>query len=296
MPYPQNFQVAQAVEQIVRDEGAIPATIAVLNGVPHVGLTPDELHDLAKNQHDVVKASTRDLAYIIASHKTASTTVASTMRIAQLANIEIFATGGIGGVHRGAETTFDISNDLIELGRIPILVVCAGIKSILDIPKSLEYLETQGVPIIGFQTKAFPSFFTNDSGHTTPCFAKNADDAARIFYYQRQICSTVGSIVAVPNPEPADSHVIQTAIDSALLAAEKMNIRGNAMTPFLLSRIEKITEGHSLHANIALIKNNAKVAGQIAKAYKALQSNDSVKSSASSSSSSSLNPAVNSRK
>lgn len=268
MPYPQNLHVAQELEAIVRTAGAAPATIAVINNNPCIGLDADELLLLARDQKQVLKASTRDLSFVCSpSHgkaRHAATTVASTMRLAQLAGISIFATGGLGGVHRGAEVSMDISADLIELGRTPVTVVCAGIKSILDVAKSLEVLETQGVPVIGFGTDSFPAFFTNDSGLKVPARVDNIFQAAEMIWTQQALQGREGMVIAVPNPHPANAQVIQSAIDNALMQAERMGIRGNAITPFLLEAIEKLTKGKSLESNIALVKNNVRVAAEIA--------------------------------
>jgi pseudouridine-5'-phosphate glycosidase/pseudouridine kinase len=270
MPYPQNLQVAKELENVVRAGGAVPATIAVIHGVPRIGLSEEHLTLLAKNQHEVKKASTRDLAYVCAKGLHAATTVASTMKLASLANIHVFATGGVGGVHRGAETTMDISADLIELSRTPVTVVCAGIKSILDIPKSLEVLETQGVPVMGYQTESFPAFFTNNSGYFAPGIIRHPKEVAQMIVNNEEMKISSGIVVAVPNPQPADETMINDAISEALQEAEKNGIKGAAITPFLLGKIERITGGKSLEANIALVKNNTKIATEIACHYVAL--------------------------
>lgn len=264
MPYPQNLVVARELESIVRSKGVVPATIAIMEGVPCIGLTDEQLQTLAKDQKTVVKASTRDLAYVIATKKTGATTVASTMRLAHMAGIKIFATGGLGGVHPGGESTMDISTDLIELGRTPVAIVCAGIKSILDISRSLEVLETQGVPVVGYETDVFPAFFTNHSGFKVHARADSAEDAARILQTQFQVAGDVGAVIAVPNPQPADGEQVSKAIQQALQEAEDQHITGNAITPFLLERIEQLTEGQSLKANIALVKHNVDTACDIA--------------------------------
>lgn len=279
MPYPKNLEVARDLESIVRSAGAVPATIAIMHGVPTIGLTADQLHVLAKDQKQVIKASTRDLAYVTASGKMGATTVASTMRLAHLAGIKVFATGGIGGVHRGAESTMDVSTDLIELGRVPVAVVCAGIKSILDIPKSLEVLETQGVPVIGFQTQQFPSFFTNTSGMQVHARADSPGDVARMLFAQDVLCPQIGSVIAVPNPTPADPVLINLAIQEALAEADRRGIAGNAITPFLLEKIEALTRGQSLSANIALVRNNVRVATAIAMEYALMKTSSSDHSS-----------------
>lgn len=264
MPYPQNLAVARELESIVRRKGAVPATIAIMEGVPCIGLTDEQLQTLARDQKQVVKASTRDLAFVVAAKKHGATTVASTMRLAHLAGISIFATGGLGGVHRGAETTMDVSTDLIELGRTPVTVVCAGIKSILDVPKSLEVLETQGVPVVGFQTDVFPAFFTNDSGIKMHARADDAEAVARLLHAQRRLCPQVGAVLAVPNPQPADGAAVSAAIAAALAEADRRGVSGNAITPFLLERIEQLTGGASLAANIALVQHNVGVACDVA--------------------------------
>lgn len=241
-----------------------------------------------------MKASRRDIAYAIANQRTAATTVASTMILAHqaglsisnavestcklnfLAGIKIFATGGIGGVHRGAEKTFDISADLVELGRTPVTVVCAGVKSILDIPKTLEYLETQGVPVLGYLTKSFPAFFTNDSGIESPLCVPDASIVASMILNAEVLNISHGMVVGVPNPTPADGSLIQQAIDGALKDAESKGIKGNAATPFLLAAIERISGGKSLDANIALVMNNARVAAEIATEYSKLKNSQSI--------------------
>eukprot|EP00981_Chlorochromonas_danica_P006856 scaffold1498_cov180-Ochromonas_danica.AAC.7 len=268
MPYPQNLECALQIEELVRSEGAIPATVALMDGVPHVGLTHDQLFLLAKNQAQVKKASTKDLGYCMAKGFTAATTVASTMTLAHQANIRVFATGGIGGVHRGVEETMDISADLFELSHTPVTVVCAGIKSILDIAKSLEVLETYAVPVLGYRTTTFPAFFTNDSGISVSQLAQSSDEVARImFSHYDQLRLSSGMVVAVPNPQPADSVLINHAIQEALHVAKQSHITGAEITPFLLSYIEKLTHGMSLQSNIALVENNARIATQIAKDY-----------------------------
>lgn len=279
MPYPRNLEVAKTLENVVREGGAVPATIAVIHGVPRIGLSEEHLTLLAKNQHEVKKASTRDLAYVCAKGLHAATTVASTMKLASLANIRVFATGGIGGVHRGAETTMDVSADLIELSRTPVTVVCAGIKSILDIPKSLEVLETQGVPVMGYQTESFPAFFTNNSGYFAPGIIRHSKEVAQMIVNNEQMRISSGIVVAVPNPQPADEILINNAIAEALHEADKQGIKGAAITPFLLGKIERITEGKSLDANIALVTNNTKIATEIACHYMALSKSISKDSS-----------------
>jgi pseudouridine-5'-phosphate glycosidase len=267
MPHPQNLEMAQAVEAIVRAEGAVPATIAVVAGRVRVGLDDAELERFASAK-DVAKASRRDLAASVTAQATAGTTVAATMTIAAAAGIEVFGTGGIGGVHRGAETTFDISADLIELGRSPVAVVCAGCKSILDIGKTLEVLEAQGVPVVGYRTDAFPAFFARTSGYRLDhCRDTPAEVAA--------LGSASGILVANPIPEadalPADE--IEARIAAACREAEAAGVAQKDVTPYLLDRINTLTGGQSLKANIALVKNNVAVAAKIAVALTRLPRN-----------------------
>ncbi|GGA50780.1 pseudouridine-5'-phosphate glycosidase [Pelagibacterium lentulum] len=268
MPYPQNLETALAVEKVVRDNGAIPATIAVMGGKLCVGVAGDDLETLARTGLDAAKASRRDLAAILAKGKTAGTTVATTMQIAALAGIKIFATGGIGGVHRGAETTFDISADLTELSQTPVAVVCAGAKSILDIGKTLEVLETNGVPVIGYGTDAFPAFFARESGYPVDYRADTAEEVARLIAIQSDLGMAGGVLVANPIPEAdaLEADEINARIASAIADAEAQGVTRKDLTPYLLNRIFELTDGKSLVANIALVKNNAAVAAQIAAA------------------------------
>ncbi|ORE10945.1 indigoidine synthase A-like protein [Rhizopus microsporus var. microsporus] len=267
MPYPQNVETARSVEAIVREQGAIPATIAILNGKVHIGLNDDQLDYFGKNGPAAIKASRRDLPVVLAQGKSGATTVASTMILARAAGISVFVTGGIGGVHRGASESFDISADLTELGRTPVAVVCAGVKSILDIPKTLEVLETQGVTVatIG-TTRQFPAFYTANSGFDSPYHVETAQDAAKIILANHELQMNSGVVFAVPIPKEsaADTKSIQEAIDTAIAEARAENIKGKEETPFLLKRITELTKGESLSANIALVKNNAKIGGQIA--------------------------------
>lgn len=269
MPYPLNLEVAKEVEEVIRRNNAIPATIAIIHGVPHVGLSDSQLEILARNKESMIrKASTRDLGFICANKLTAATTVASTMRFAHCVGISVFATGGIGGVHRGAEVSMDVSADLIELSRTPVTVVCAGIKSILDIPKSLEVLETYGVPVLGYKSEQFPAFYHNNSGISSPLVANSSAEIASIMQYNALCGHNTGIVVGVPNPMPViNSKELDVHVQSALEEAERGNISGPAITPFLLSRIEKLTTGKSLDANIALIKHNARIAAQVAIEY-----------------------------
>lgn len=271
MPYPQNLETALAVEQVVRDNGAIPATIAIMGGKLCVGVAGDDLEALAKTGLDAAKASRRDLAAILAKGKTAGTTVATTMQIAALAGIKIFATGGIGGVHRGAETTFDISADLTELSQTPVTVVCAGAKSILDIGKTLEVLETNGVPVIGYGTDAFPAFFARESGYPVDHRADTADEVASLIAIQADLGMAGGILVANPIPEAdaLEASEIDARIASAIADADAQGVTRKDLTPYLLNRIFELTDGKSLVANIALVKNNAAVAAKIAAALSA---------------------------
>lgn len=269
MPYPQNVQCAKDLEAIVRSEGAVPATIAILNGVVHVGLNPDQLELLGKLGSQCAKVSRRDLPHIIAARKNGATTVSATILIAQHVGIDIMATGGIGGVHRKGESTMDVSTDLTELGRTKVLVVCAGVKSILDIPRTLEVLETQGVGVFGYQTTEFPAFFTRHSGCKAPLTMETPTQGANYLLSLRQLGYTSGGILGVPIPEEyeAEGKVVEDAIKVALTECDEKNIHGRDVTPFLLKRVNELTEGKSLKSNIALVKNNTRVASQIAMAY-----------------------------
>jgi pseudouridine-5'-phosphate glycosidase len=265
MPPPANLEMARAVEAIIRGEGAVPATIAVAGGSIRVGLADSELERLAAAK-DAAKASRRDLAALLARKGTGGTTVAATMIAAARAGIAIFATGGIGGVHRGAEQTFDVSADLIELGRTPVAVVCAGAKSILDIAKTLEVLETQGVPVLGYRTDDFPAFFARSSGHAVDHRFETPGELAAVIDAQRRLGLETGILIANPIPEadalPADE--MEATIASACREAETAGISGKALTPFLLDRINAASGGRSLTANVALVKNNARLAAQVA--------------------------------
>ncbi|CAG8608471.1 13773_t:CDS:10 [Ambispora leptoticha] len=276
MPYPQNLDTALEVERIVRQNGSAPATIAILNGRIHVGLESKDLEKLAKMGKSVKKCSRRDLALAVSQGLTGATTVAGTMAIAHMAGIKVFVTGGIGGVHRDAETTMDISADLTELGRTPVAVICAGVKSILDIEKTLEYLETQGVLVSTFVENRngngdddfeFPAFFTRKSGFKSPSSLKTIKECASLIYYNSLLNLQSGLVIAVPIPEKnaADAELIQVAIENALMAARNIGVSGKEVTPFLLKRVNEQTQGASLKANIALVKNNAIIGSQIAK-------------------------------
>lgn len=266
MPYPQNVETAQRVEKIVRATGAVPATCAIIEGKLTAGLTAAEIEILGKTGQNVPKASRRDLPFLVSQKMNGATTVASTMIIAAAAGIRIFATGGIGGVHRGAETTFDISADLQELAQTPVAVVCAGAKSILDLGLTLEYLETMGVPVVGFGTDEFPAFFTRRSGFGVDCRLDTPAEVANFLKVKWEMNLRGGAIIANPVPSEfeSDPDLIQKAIENALDEAKKLDIGGKAATPFLLSKIEKLTGGASLKTNIELVLNNARLAGEIA--------------------------------
>ena len=265
MPYPANLQTALDVEKVVRDNGATPATIAIVSGEIWLGLGDEALERLATAK-DVVKASSRDLAAVMVRNGSAGTTVSATMRLAALAGIDIFATGGVGGVHRGAEATFDISADLTELGKTGTAVVCAGVKSILDIPKTLEFLETQRVPVIAYGTDDFPAFYTRSSGLKADHRLDTPEEMARAIQLHKKLGSGSGILIANPIPEAdaLDPATIDGTIAAAVKEADQKGISRKELTPFLLQRIFEMTEGVSLKANIALVKNNARVAAQIA--------------------------------
>lgn len=266
MPYPQNLETALRVEQIVKDAGAVPATCAIMGGKLSAGLTEQQMEHIAKSGHQMMKVSRRDIPYLVAKQLDGATTVASTMIIAHLAGIEVFATGGIGGVHRGAELTMDISADLQELAHTPVAVVSAGVKSILDIGLTLEYLETYGVPVIGFGTREFPAFFSRESGFNVDFRLDTASEVAALLHAKWQIDHRGGAVIA--NPVPAEysqnAAAIEAVIQQALAEAATQGVKGKAITPFLLSRIEQITGGKSLLTNIELVCNNARLAAEIA--------------------------------
>jgi pseudouridine-5'-phosphate glycosidase len=273
MPYPQNVETALATERILRDSGAVPATIAILGGRLCVGLTEEQIDGLGKKGPAVHKASRRDLPVLLARGEDGATTVAATMIGAALAGVRVFATGGIGGAHRGAETTMDISADLEELARSPVCVVCAGPKSILDLGLTLEYLETRGVPVIGYGTEELPAFYTRNSGFPVDVRMDSAADIARAFAIKDALGFSGGMLVANPIPErySMDAALISRAIDEATDQARQQGIKGKALTPFLLDSIRKITGGESLAANIELVYNNARLAAAIACALCGLQ-------------------------
>ena len=266
MPYPQNVETALNVERIVRENGAVPATIAIIGGKLKAGLSVDEIEYLGKKGYDVTKASRRDLPVLVAKGEDGATTVATTMIIAAMAGIRVFATGGIGGVHRGAEVTMDISADLEELARTPVLVVCAGAKSILDLGLTLEYLETKGVPVIGYGTSELPAFYTRKSGFGVDYRLDTPDEIAAAFRAKLEMGLAGGMLVTNPIPEQysMDPDVINRAIDQAVAEAKAQGIKGKQTTPFLLAKIKDITGGDSLASNIRLVYNNAALAAQVA--------------------------------
>ncbi len=268
MPYPQNVETALKVENIIRENGAVPATIAIIGGRLKAGLSPEEIEYLGKEGTKVNKASRRDLAVLVARGADGATTVTTTMIIAHMAGIKIFATGGIGGVHRGAETTMDISADLEELAHTPVMVVCAGAKSILDLGLTLEYLETHGVPVIGFGTKELPAFYTRSSGFAVDYEIDTPADLAKAFHVQQELGLGGGMLVTNPIPEEfsMDPAVINKAIDQAVAEAREKGIHGKETTPFLLAKIKDITGGDSLDSNIQLVFNNARLAAKTAAA------------------------------
>ena len=266
MPYPQNVETALKVEQVIRDNGAVPATIAIIGGRLKAGLTEMEIEYFGKKGPEITKASRRDLAAICARREDGACTVTTTMMIAHMAGIKIFATGGIGGVHRGAETTMDISADLEELGNTPVMVVCAGCKSILDIGLTLEYLETHGVPVIGMGTEDFPAFYTSKSGFKVDYKVDNPEELAKLYKSSRDLGLKGGILVGNPIPDEysMDPDVINPAIDKAIAECNALGIKGKETTPFLLAKVKELTGGDSLDSNIQLVFNNAKVAAQTA--------------------------------
>ena len=266
MPYPQNVETALNVERIIRENGAVPATIAIIGGKLKAGLTHDEIEYLGKKGYDVIKASRRDLPVLVARGDDGATTVATTMIIAAMAGIKVFATGGIGGVHRGAEVTMDISADLEELAMTPVCVVCAGAKSILDLGLTLEYLETKGVPVIGYQTEELPAFYTRKSGFGVDYRLDTPEQIADAFRAKLDMRLKGGMLVTNPIPEASsmDPDVINKAIDEAVEEAKARGIHGKQTTPFLLARIKDITGGDSLASNIRLVYNNAALAAKVA--------------------------------
>ena len=265
MPYPQNVETATNVERIVRENGAVPATIAIIGGKLKAGLSAEEIEYLGKKGYDVTKASRRDLPVLVARGEDGATTVATTMIIAAMAGIRVFATGGIGGVHRGAEVTMDISADLEELAQTPVLVVCAGAKSILDLGLTLEYLETKGVPVIGYGTSELPAFYTRKSGFGVDYRLDTPQEVAAAFRAKLEMGLKGGTLVTNPIPEAysMDPDVINRAIDEAVAEANAKGVKGKQTTPFLLAKIKDITGGDSLASNIRLVYNNAALAAQV---------------------------------
>lgn len=266
MPYPKNVETALNVEKVVRENGAVPATIAIIGGRLKAGLSKEEIEYLGKTGQGVTKVSRRDLPVIVAKGMDGATTVATTMIIAAMAGIKVFATGGIGGVHRGAETTMDISADLEELSFTPVVVVCAGAKAILDLGLTLEYLETKGVPIIGYQTEELPAFYSRKSGFKVDYRLDTPLEIAKAFYVKQELNMQGGMLVCNPIPEEyaMDDEVINKAIDQAIRESVEQGIKGKATTPFLLARVVELTGGDSLESNIKLVYNNAMVAARTA--------------------------------
>jgi len=273
MPYPKNVETANEVEETVRENGAIPATIAILDGRLKVGLTPEELEYLGRSGQSVIKASRRDIAFVVSRGENGATTVAATMIIAARAGIKLFATGGIGGVHRGGENSMDVSADLDELSRTNVAVVCAGMKSILDIGRSLEYLETMGVPVVGFRTDMVPAFYARSSGYPVDYRVEEPSEVAKALMSKYDLGIDGSVLITNPVPEkyalaPED---IDTTIEQALEEMDRRGITGKETTPFLLARIAEQTDGESLHTNIKLVLNNASVAAKIAVEYSKLE-------------------------
>jgi pseudouridine-5'-phosphate glycosidase len=266
MPYPKNVETAMLVEKTIRDNGAVPATVAIIGGRLKAGLSPEEIEYLGKTGRGVAKVSRRDLPVIVARGADGATTVTTTMMIAHMAGIQVFATGGVGGVHRGAETTMDISADLEELAQTPVMVVCAGAKAILDLGLTLEYLETKGVPVIGYGTDELPAFYTRRSGFGVDYRIDTPAELAAAFRAQREMGLKTGMLVTNPIPEEysMDHEVINRAIDQAIEESRRQGIKGKDTTPFLLAKVAEITGGDSLESNIKLVLNNAMVASRTA--------------------------------
>ena len=270
MPYPQNVETALRVEKCIRENGAVPATIAIIGGRLKAGLTPDEIEYLGKKGTAIAKASRRDLPVLVARGLDGATTVTTTMMIAAMAGISVFATGGIGGVHRGAEVTMDISADLEELAQTPVMVICAGAKSILDLGLTLEYLETKGVPVIGYGTEELPAFYTRRSGFKVDYRVDTPEELAAIFKAKQQMGLRGGMLVTNPIPEEysMDPERINTTINEAVEDAKRLGIHGKEVTPYLLARIKDLTGGDSLAVNIQLVLNNARLAARTAASLK----------------------------
>lgn len=268
MPYPQNVEMAKKTQQIIREQGAVPATIAIMNGKVKVGLSEEDLEILGKSSH-ARKVSRRDLATVLAKKEIGATTVASTMICAEMVGIKFFVTGGIGGVHRGYEETLDVSADLDELAQTDVHVICAGAKSILDLPRTLEYLETKGVSVIGYQTKVLPAFYTRESNLPLNDYVNSPEELAEIVMTKENLQLKGGLLIVnpIPKKDSLDAEFIQTIINQAVADSFAADLTGKDVTPFLLSRIVEQTQGESLKANIALVYHNAKVGAQIAKAY-----------------------------
>ena len=273
MPYPQNVETALNVEKVVREHGGVPATIGIIDGVGVIGMTPEEIEEFGKRGMSIPKVSRRDLPVIRAERSWGATTVATTMIFANMAGVKFFVTGGIGGVHRGAETTFDVSADLVELGRTDITVICTGAKAILDLPKTLEVLETKGVPVLGFQTSELPAFYTRTSGLKVDYAIRDYEDGARIVKAKHEMGLSGGILITNPIPEeyslPAEK--INAVIEQAIAEMNERGIKGKECTPFLLAKIAEITGGESLASNIQLVYNNAAVGTEIARAYSEMQ-------------------------
>ncbi len=268
MPYPKNVETALTVEKIIRENGAVPATIAIIKGKLTVGCTPEQIEYLGKRGLDVPKASRRDLPVLLAKGEDGATTVTTTMIAAAMAGVKVFATGGIGGVHRGTETTMDISADLEELAMTPVMVICAGAKSILDLGLTLEYLETKGVPVIGYRTKELPAFYTAHSGFSVDYRLDTPEEIADAFKVKLDCGLQGGMLVTNPIPDEysMDADYINESIDAAIRECEEKGIHGKATTPFLLDKIQKLTAGKSLEANIQLVYNNVRLGAEVAKA------------------------------
>ncbi len=273
MPYPQNKETALQVEEIIRSEGAVPATMAIIQGRLKIGCTPEDIEYLGKKGLAVNKTSRRDLPILVAKKEDGATTVATTMILAAMAGIKVFATGGVGGVHRGAEVTMDVSADLEELAMTPVMVVCAGAKSILDLGLTLEYLETKGVPVIGYQTNELPAFYTSKSGFGVDYRLDTPEELAEAFHVKQELGMKGGMLVTNPIPEEysMDPDVINTAIEQAVKESVEQGVKGKKITPFLLDRIQKITGGDSLASNIQLVFNNARLAARTAVALAKLE-------------------------
>lgn len=271
MPYPKNVETALRVEETIRANGAIPATIGIIDGVAVIGMSPDEIEQFGKKT-GIIKVSRRDLPVVFAKKLWGATTVSATMILAKEAGIEVFVTGGIGGVHRGAETTMDISADLQELAKTDVTVVCAGAKAILDLPLTLEYLETMGVPVLGYQTSELPCFYTRSSGLKVDYEINDYKEAAKIIFEKRNMKLSGGILITNPIPEEyeMDGNIINKAINDALKEMDELGIKGKESTPFLLKRITELTGGDSLESNIQLVLNNARVGANIAKEYSKL--------------------------